>query len=63
MTNTLFFISFSVSLYSVTNSLYKLLTEGTVVGSTVEFVNGEEQLQFDITQYIISEVVSRASAR
>lgn len=47
----------------MTNNLYKLLTEGTLVDGTVEFVNGEVQLQFDITQYIVSEVVSRASAR
>lgn len=48
---------------SVTNMLYKLLMEGTLVGSTVQLVNGEEQLQVDTTQYIINEVISRASAR
>ena len=48
---------------SVTNGLYKLLSEGTLVGSTVHFVNGQEQLQVDTTQYIISEVISRARSR
>ena len=48
---------------SVTNSLYKLLSEGTLVEGVAQFVNGEEQLQFKVLQYIISEVTSRASSR
>lgn len=48
---------------SVTYSLYKLLTEGTLVVSTTQFVNGEEQLQSDTTQHIINEVISRSSSR
>jgi hypothetical protein len=50
-------------LESVTNSLYKLLSQGTLVGSTAQFVNGKDQLQFDVVQYILSEVISRSSAR
>ena len=48
---------------SVTNSLYKLLSEGTLVGSQVQFVNGENQLQFEVTQYILREVTTKASGR
>lgn len=48
---------------SVTYSLYKLLTEGTLAVSTTDFVNGEEQLQSDTTQYIISEIISRSRSR
>ena len=54
---------FPLNTSSVAYNLYKPLTEGTLVGSSVEFVNGEEQLQVDTTQYIINEVTSRARSR
>ena len=50
-------------MHSVTNSLYKLLSEGTLVGSQVQFVNAENQLQFEVTQYILREVTTKASGR
>ena len=54
---------FILHIHSVTNSLYKLLSEGTLVDGTAQFIDGREQLQFDVTQYIINEVINRASAR
>ena len=49
--------------HSVTNRLYNLLSVGTQVGSTTVFVNGEDQIQSDTTQYIVNTVTSKASTR
>ena len=40
-----------------------LLSEGVLVGSLVQFVSGEDQLQFEVTQYILREVTTKASGR